>query len=201
MRTPMQRRRGFTIVELMMALTILAIGVSGIVAMQKVTLASNQHAKDLALATHIAQAWVEQLNADAAAWNHPSQSNTARDIGETNWLGVADTNENVWFRPSYVAALDFGPSFDALGNVVTDADVANARFCTNIRLSWLYPDTAGNGLIRAEVRVFWLREGAGGGINNNSVCDPKNNATTIGQAFDKYHFVYEATAIKQETSL
>ena len=55
------RARGYTMVELMMALGILAIGVSGIIAMHKVTVAANQHAKNLAVASHIAQAWQEQL--------------------------------------------------------------------------------------------------------------------------------------------
>ena len=45
------RRRGYTIIELMMAISIMAIGVSGIIAMQKVTLAANQHATHLAVAT------------------------------------------------------------------------------------------------------------------------------------------------------
>lgn len=195
-------RRGFTIVELMMALAILAIGVSGIVAMQKVMVTSNQHAKDLALATHIAQAWVEQLAVDATKWNHPSQRSTVRDITtDTTWLTKVEDQQNVWLRPAYDAVLQFGPSFDALGNVVSDANVAQARFCTHIRLNWLYPDSSGNGLIRAEVRVFWLRDGAGGGLTSDAICDPKNNAVAIGQAFDRYHFVYQSTAIKQETAL
>ena len=62
--------RGYTIVELMMAITVLAIGVSGIIAMQKITVASNLHAKKLAIATQIARAWQDRLAVDASLWNH-----------------------------------------------------------------------------------------------------------------------------------
>ena len=40
-------QRGYTIVELVMSLAVLAIGASGVIAMQKVAVASNRHAKDL----------------------------------------------------------------------------------------------------------------------------------------------------------
>ncbi len=60
----------------------------------------------------------------------------------------------------------FGKAFDALGSPLPDDQAAAARFCTQVRLTNLYSAAggngrlAGNGLIRAEVRVFWLRDGA-----------------------------------------
>jgi prepilin-type N-terminal cleavage/methylation domain-containing protein len=194
-------RRGYTIIEVMMALTILAIGVSGIVAMQKVTVAANQHAKNMAIAAHIAQAWQEQLEADASKWNHPSPNNATRDIDtDTTWLQQVDSTAD-WFRPSYSTVLQFGAGFDALGNPVTDGNVADAPFCVNVRLNWLYPDAAGNGLVRAEVRVFWLREGMGGNVNNAPICSPAVAAATITQNYQRYHFVYLTSAIKEQTSI
>jgi type IV pilus assembly protein PilV len=194
------RRRGYTIIELMMALTVLAIGVSGVIAMQKITVASNQHAKSLATAAHIAQAWQERLSADAAQWNNPSPLRAVRDIGETRWLVNADGQPGVWFRPGWDQDLDFGPAFDGLGNVVADADIDQAVYCTHIRLTWLYPDTAGNGLLRAEVRVFWARESMGGTVNGLSVCHPDTPPNAIEGASTRYHFVYQTTAIKQNTA-
>ncbi|MCA9592789.1 MAG: prepilin-type N-terminal cleavage/methylation domain-containing protein [Myxococcales bacterium] len=195
-------RRGYTVVELLMAVTIFAIGVTGIIAMQKVTVSANQHAKELAIATHVAQAWQEQLTADAAAWNHPSPKKSAEDLDETRWLVNAVGNTGVWFRPTYVPELKFGPAFDALGRPIENQnDLAQARYCTHIRLSWLYPDNAGNGLLRAEVRVFWLRDGGGGTVNNATVCDPTTDPAVIEAATDRYHFVYQTTAIKQNTAI
>ena len=195
----MKRARGYTIVELLMAITVLAIGISGIIAMQKITIASNQHAKNLAMATHIAQAWQERLAADAVQWNHPSPQLNATDIDETRWLFNVVGNEGIWFRPAFDAALDFGPGFDALGDVVADANVQQATFCTHIRLTWLYPQDAGNGLVRTEVRVFWQREGMGALIGD-SVCDATADPNAITAASDRYHFVYQTSAVKQNTA-
>ena len=64
-----RRSRGYTVVELMMALAVMAIGLSGVIAMQKVTLSSNGHARKLALATRLGQSWLDELAADAGQWN------------------------------------------------------------------------------------------------------------------------------------
>jgi prepilin-type N-terminal cleavage/methylation domain-containing protein len=193
-------RRGYTIVELLMALTVLAIGVSGIIAMQKVTISANQHAKNLAIATRIAQAWQDQLAVDATQWNFPSRTQPVGNIGATRWLNNVAGNERVWFRPSYVGALDFGPGFDALGNVVPDERLQQAHFCTHIRLTRLFPENTGNGLLRAEVRVFWLREGQGGGVDLRPICSTGTDPAAVGAAIDRYHFVYQTSAIKQHTA-
>ncbi len=195
------RDRGYTAVELLMALSIFAIGVSGVIAMQKVTVAANQHAKDLAIGTHIAQAWLDRLATDATKWNHPSPSYPTPDLGtDTDWLKNADGNANVWFRPAWIPERNFGAGFDALGNPLAEANVDQAVYCANVRLTWLYPATAGNGLLRAEVRVFWLRDGVGGTPNGKPVCDPGTDPNLVEVNGDRYHFVYQATAIKQNTS-
>ncbi len=194
----MSRQRGYTMVELLMAITIFAIGVSGIISMQKVVAASNQHSKRLAIATHIAQAWQDQLAADAAAWNHPSPNVAAPDLDETEWLKEVD---NGWVMPAWVPTRNFGPAFDALGGVVDPTtNLAQAQFCTHMRVSWLYPDTSGNGLLRTEIRVFWLRDDMGGTVGGLDLCDPNTGPDTIEAAGEKYHFVYETSAVKQNTA-
>jgi prepilin-type N-terminal cleavage/methylation domain-containing protein len=194
--------RGYTMVELMMALAILAIGVSGIISMHKVTVAANQHAKNLATASHIAQAWQEQLAADATRWNHPSAKDGTSDLAtDTLWLQMIAT-EGQWRRPAYNETVDFGPAFDALGNVVPAGSEQDAHYCTHVRFSWLYPEatpTVGNGLIRAEVRVFWLRDGEGT-IDGQGVCDPGTPVNDVGEAVPNYHFVYKTSAIRQNTA-
>jgi prepilin-type N-terminal cleavage/methylation domain-containing protein len=187
----MRLRRGYTVVELMMALTVLAIGVSGVIAMQKVTVASNQHAKNLALATHIAESWAEELMADATRWNFPTQSNRLSDIGETAWLKKIDAPD-VWFLPEYDANLNFGPGFDALGNVTTVA--AQTAFCTHVRLSWLYPAATNNGLVRADIRVFWAREGRGAAAPCAAAI------ADVSAGLTSYHFVHQSTAIRQNAA-
>lgn len=210
-RLHLERREssGYTVIELMMALTVLAIGVSGIVAMQKVTVAANRHSKNLAIANHIAQAWLDALAADGQAWNWPSEGdpNRASDLGDTLWLVNANNNPGRWVRPTWNANAAFGPAFDALGNPVDDTTVNDAvnnraRFCTHIRMTWLVADNqpiAGNGLLRAEVRVFWPREGGGGTVGNQPVCSTQTDPAVMGNAAnrDRYHFVQHTTAIRQ----
>jgi prepilin-type N-terminal cleavage/methylation domain-containing protein len=197
----MHRLRGYTVIEVMISLTILAIGATGVIAMQKVTTVANRDAKNLVVANQIARTWMERLRTDSVQWNHPSPEDTTSDIGTTLWLSQIGAKEGQWFRP--VDSAVFGsPTFDALGNDVPDSQAAdNGVFCTHVRLAWLYGPLPAQPpyLIRAEVRVFWLRDGGGGpvGGQGQSVCDQNQNPNTIDSATTTYHFVYAASAIRQ----
>jgi GAF domain-containing protein len=70
-----------------------------------------------------------------------------------------------------------------------------------LRLTWLYPDennggVPGTGVIRTEVRVFWLRDGAS---RVEADCTGTGDATldAVGDATDTYHFVHQAGAVAQ----
>lgn len=195
--------RGYTAVELLMSVAILTIGVTGVVAMQKVTITSNQHAKNLAVATQIGQAWMDQLRADALSWNHPSAQSPVSDINQTVWLQNVPNDETIaWFRPEWDDARNLGATFDAQGRPADPSGDTGVRFCTHLRLSWLYgPITtiAGNGLIRAEVRVFWMREGQSG-LAGRAICAAAEVPEDIGAAIERYHFVYNVSAIRQNSS-
>jgi prepilin-type N-terminal cleavage/methylation domain-containing protein len=201
----LHRQRGYTAVELMMAIGIFGLGVTGVIAMQKATTVSNQHAKNLGIASHIAESWLDMLATDAVTWNHPSPSNAAPDISQTTWLRAVTPNANTannWLLPAYSAILGFGPAFDALGNPlnpaapVDPANPPNVAFCSHLRLSWLYqPTPSGNGLIRAEVRVFWRRDGQGFA---QDMCD-SGQIANVGSATHAFHFVQKVTAIRENT--
>jgi len=194
------RQRGYTAVELLMAISVFGIGVAGIISMEKVTSASNQHAKNLAIATHIAESWLDMLQAEGSTWNHPSPLNAVSDLPTTVWLqkAVANANGTSWFLPAWNPALGFGPAFDALGDPVNPVNLNGAVFCSHLRLSWLYPENAGsgNGLIRAEVRVFWLRDGASSPSNLNP-CDPGMPIASVTGATQVFHFVQKITAVRE----
>ncbi|HKO47410.1 MAG TPA: prepilin-type N-terminal cleavage/methylation domain-containing protein [Polyangiaceae bacterium] len=199
MNPQVHRQRGYTAVELMIAIGIFGIGVTGIIAMQKVTVVSNQHAKNLGIATHIAQSWLDMLANDAVMWNHPSATNAVPDIGQTTWLQSVKSNANAagdWFLPVYSNPLAFGPAFDALGNPVNPTTTTPVAFCSHLRLSWLYqPTVSGNGLIRAEVRVFWLRDGR---AFSQDMCATAQVAN-VGGATHTFHFVQKITGIRENT--
>jgi prepilin-type N-terminal cleavage/methylation domain-containing protein len=190
--------RGYTVIEVMIALALLAIGTTGIVAMQKVTTVTNRDAKNLVLANQIARTWMERLRADALQWNHPSAQSSPSDMADTLWLRNVGGD---WVRPTDDAM--GSPTSDALGNDVRDAALAGGAgaFCTNVRLAWLYgppPNVAPPYLIRAEVRVYWLRDGGGGVVDpGKGICDAAIDLTKVSSAVDRYHFVYVTSAIAQ----
>ncbi len=192
-------QRGYTAVELMMAISIFGIGVAGIISMEKVTSVSNQHAKNLAIATHIAESWLDTLSTDAVGWNHPrtgDATNLSDLATDTVWLQSVLPNADAaanWFLPVYSAARSFGPAFNALGDPVNPA-TGPVAFCSHLRLSWLYqPTRDGNGLIRAEVRVFWLRDGRAFAQN---MC-VAGSVAAIGGATSTFHFVQKIAAIRE----
>jgi prepilin-type N-terminal cleavage/methylation domain-containing protein len=196
-------RRGYTVVEIMIALAILTIGTSGVVAMQKVTAVANRDARNLVIADQIARTWVERLRADAVAWNHPSPLISVSDLTETQWLRYTPSSvSKIWIRPPDSPVLGQYFSADSFGNDVP-ADSPRAIYCTSLRLTWLYgpPETVlPPYLIRAEVRVFWLRDGGQGSVDGAGVAicpDGANPNPAIDSALDRYHFVYVVTAVTQ----
>ena len=186
-------QRGYTLVELMMALALLTVGILGVIAMQKVTVSANTQSKNVAIAERLAQAWAGQLEMDATTWR--------------GTLGGFLNADGVWERPP--AARGFGAAFDAFGNALSDTptELAKARFCSHVRLTPLYPVGGGgsNGMLRAEIRVFWLRDGES--MPNALLPTPADGlcaagqtavqAAAIGLSTDHYHFVYQTVGVRQ----
>jgi prepilin-type N-terminal cleavage/methylation domain-containing protein len=202
MRREQKRRgkRGYTAVELMIAIGIFGLGVASIISMEKATNVANQHAKNLGIATHIAESWLDMLATDAVTWNQPS-TNGGRtpDIGSTIWLQSVTANADAatqWVLPAYDVGMQFGPAFDAMGNAVNPATSTQIAFCSHLRLSWLIqPGPDGNGLIRAEVRVFWVRDGQGFAQAMCSV----GQIAAVGAAPQTFHFVQKISAIRENS--
>ncbi|MEO8180323.1 MAG: hypothetical protein ABI895_15915 [Deltaproteobacteria bacterium] len=187
-----RRSAGYTAMEVLMSMSVLSVGVIGIFSMEKVTVASNVHAKNLAIATHIAQGWLGTLEAEAMRWDTTANSLTSR----TTWLGSNPGNLN-WFRP--VPSGAYGPDFDELGNPVAQ----NGRFCADLRISALTgapEEEAGIGMRRVEVRVYWLRATE---VPLSSVTAPQfpcgMPAALVSRENDSrlFHFVYLSGAVRQ----
>jgi prepilin-type N-terminal cleavage/methylation domain-containing protein len=191
-------QRGYTIVELVMSLAVLAIGASGVIAMQKVAVASNRHAKDLSLASRIAEGWADQLAMDGSMWTITSAG--VPTLPNTVWLKLANPGTTVdWFVPDYSAVRNFGPAFGALGTPL-DPSVNGSltRFCTHLRFAYLHNSTKGAGVIRAQVRVFWPAENSAvslptAGRGNLCAIDGPTFASNIGA----FHVIYLTTSIAE----
>jgi hypothetical protein len=177
---------------MMLSLALLIVGVVGIVSMEKTAIVTNSHAKNLAVAQRIAQSWSTQLQLDSNTWRSGFDA-----------AGVLAAPTSAWLRPAFVTGR-VGGAFDARGNALSDsaADLLQARYCVNTRLSWLYNNSgvAGNGVIRAEIRVYWLREGQSVPTPSAGLCPANQNTadiSAVGQATNIYHFIYQTVGIRQ----
>lgn len=199
-RRPGRRQAGFTLLEVMMALTVLAIGMLGMVALQTSTISATQDANMFAVANSITRTWVQRLQRDAQRWNHPSKFRTDYDWSETAWLNaVTTTGPTVWFRP---AASSIEPNasaaFDMYGRDVTGAALPNAVYCTHLRLRQLYPD-----MLQAEVRVFWQKRKIGNPAKFASygftagICDPAAAPAALGLDDVNFHWSYAVTGLTE----
>jgi hypothetical protein len=189
--------RGYTVVELMMALSVFTAGVTGVIAMQRSVVAANRHARSLTVANGIAQAWLDQLSVDSSYWN--------ANLTQTVWLqSVSAPGMNgAWQRPvaSIATARNFGPTFNLFGA----PDAAATDYCVHVRLTWLYdPDLngkPGSGSIRTDVRVFWVRDG-GTRVAGDCANGTAATVTAVGDDLtDSYFFVYQTGAVSQHQDL
>jgi prepilin-type N-terminal cleavage/methylation domain-containing protein len=186
---------GYTMVELMMAIAVFGIGVSGIIAMQKVAAAANQHSRALSVATGIAQAWQNQLQADASLYTRTA------GLANTVWIQLADSQTD-WFRPDWNEVRQFGAAFDALGkpiNYTTPSDAAAAQFCVHVRLTQLYKSSPGINVIRTEVRVLWPRSEGDVGATPFCTITAGADLATLGANTSNFHFLYQVSAVRQQS--
>ncbi len=186
-------RRGFTVVELLMALAIFAIGATGVLALQVVSSRANTHAKDLATATQLARSWQDKLAIDALLWNG---GGGVWQLDRTEWVQQVDALNNQWFLPANDAAGTFGPATDAKGMYVDGVVQSDVYFCTHLRLTRLLPADQGGEVLRAEVRVFWPKgyQAWNGGAD---YCTPGANVGNIAAATSQFNFVYHTSVLRE----
>jgi hypothetical protein len=160
-------RRAYTVIEVLMAMTVMTIGGAAVMAMQKTSVTANLDARKTDVANAIARTWIERLERESAQWTLPSHDNP----GGNNLIGVPVLGRVLavpgqWFLPDQELAAAMGggnggamvsPAFDILGRDVLPGDPSVA-FCVHLRLQFVTNNgnfATGNQLIRADVRVIW----------------------------------------------
>jgi prepilin-type N-terminal cleavage/methylation domain-containing protein len=153
-----RQARGYTVIEVLMAMTVLAIGGAGVITMQKTSVSANVEARKADIANSIGRMWIERLRADAMGWTTPNATNAKSNMG--GYLNGNVGNAPLapaWFVPAVTKSPGDGTTtmsagFDILGRDQPAGSIADANFCVNIALTWL--DTSAD-MIRADVRVIW----------------------------------------------
>ena len=197
-------KRGYSIVEVMMALAVLTLGAAGIIAMQKSTLISNTQARNLVTANNLAQGWMERMRVDALAWTEPAG---VPNITNTKWVHNVGAG---WFSPDpTIAAISpiGAPQADIMGADIFGADPSAPSFCTQARLTRFTTNPTacvGNALnagdpnlctlyrmIRVEIRVYWDKSG------RQLDCTV---ALPVDYNLARYGFVYLVSAVLENNS-
>lgn len=191
----MQRaaRRGYTVVEVLSAMTLFAIGAAGVIGMQRVTIQGGMDARNFDMATNIAREWQNRLQRDSLSWTSPNSLSASSNLDSTLWLDEANIGAG-WRVPVVGPQVaGYSAAFDMLGHDIAPASVDHV-FCTQYRLAWIAPQGAAaaanvTAILRAEIRVFWARL-----ENGTATCS--DTAVEDATKRDKHHFVYVTTALR-----
>lgn len=188
---------GFTAVEVMMALTLLAVGTAGVIAMEQAAIGGNFDARRLDVATSVLRLWTERLRNDGAMWTLPNAKNpTTYNLATVAPLlanPATDPTAAVWTLPVQREGdtIPLMPQLDLLGRDVLSSDTTTpVVYCVQTRQTWLVL----NNLIRVEVRVFWPR---GNEAMTDCASNPAAGWDTLPTTIAKYHFIYGVTAIRR----
>jgi type II secretory pathway pseudopilin PulG len=197
------RARGYTSVEVLIAMTLFAIGAAGVIGMQRATIQGGEDARRYDMATNIANEWLSRLQRDATFWTQPnSNSPNTIDINQTRWLKNVDTCGALFCTiPMPAAPADgLSPAFDTFGRDLPIGITTEATYCVQYRLQWIAPPGLGpayppplklTGLMRAEVRVYWTQ------LETNPVGNCATPPPEVIPPASPFHMVYAATAIRE----
>lgn len=203
--------RGYTAVEVLLAMTVLVIGAAGVMSMQKTSIQADLDARKMDVANAIARAWIERLERDAMQWTLPSSASPGATSNIGNAQLIGPNIDQGWFVPNVYMnvtnpeTMSYG--FDILGRDLANGDLASAVFCVSARITTLVQGQ----MYRGDVRVLWLRgltpftvggsnssSSAGGAFcstNNGDLKAADPNASGL-----KYRAIYATTSIRENAA-
>ena len=133
-------RRGFTILEVMIALIVMSIGLVALYSLQIVAIDGNVTAQEFTQATGLAERWVEKLRRDSISWTNGANL-PASLRRQSEWLDAFPgemTNKDLLTR--------------GMGR-----DILDPRFCIKYRATSVPPADPDPKVMRVDVRVLWPR--------------------------------------------
>ena len=156
MKRPLRNRRGYTAIEVMISMAVLAIGAAAVMTMQRGAVQGNVDARRIDAGNSIARLWMERLRRDAMLWTLPNSRNpnpgSDNRVANAPLLAVVDGQ---WHAP--VGRLSdetpsganppppISPGFDLLGRDLPRSELSNVNvpaYCVQTRLTWLVPTTS-----------------------------------------------------------
>ncbi len=155
-----RRRAGYTLVEVMLAVAILAVGATGILGLQTAAIRGNQEANEYATATRTVEMWLDRYRMDALAWRTGGSGTlpSAALFSSTEFMrSMPAAGASGWLAPPAARVASFRPAAQLSfhGNPQAPVGAPTPVFCTQSNLSWVYDGTT----VRVDVRTFWRRRG------------------------------------------
>jgi prepilin-type N-terminal cleavage/methylation domain-containing protein len=150
---------GYTLIEIMIAVVVMTIGATGILAMQGASVRSNQDAAETSVAINFAATWMERLKRDARMWIASGPT----DIASTRYLRNVGLG---WVVPGAVAPEAASADFYGFDSTT------DPRYCVNIRIAPVHQSSAAVGLdsVRADVVVWWHRTSSNDTSRSAALC-------------------------------
>lgn len=187
-------RRGFTLVEVMMAISVMTVGAIAIFTMQNVTATGARRSRLVTTATEVNRFWTERVKLEALRWGPTPYAN----IIWLDALPVANTGTSNWFRPAargtgdalVTAASDW---YGAPMAIPAGASSAPAPYCTSLRWTWM--STGTDQVARLDVRTWWHRPDATG--TTIAACGADQVALTAALTnITNFGVVYSSTVVR-----
>ncbi|MEZ4467634.1 MAG: prepilin-type N-terminal cleavage/methylation domain-containing protein [bacterium] len=143
--TTRARRRGFTIIEVLVAVVITAIGFAAIFSLQIGSMQGNIEAREMAAATNLAERYVATLRREAFQWVAGPRPQAAQSAllgqGPATWHSLTPRPVDHNGRPHVADDARFG------------SPLARQRFCVQYWMS--DRDQVLDGVLNVRVRVIW----------------------------------------------
>lgn len=172
-----RRQRGFTILEVMIAVLIISIGLVAMMAMQVVFVEGGSNARDIAMANKVGESVVELMKAEGVMWSDVRQTPNPTTQPLLAAVFSAPGQYRVGFDghavtptllPRYASQSQYADSHQ----YAWDSANINARYCVDIKANFL----AGSAdTLVGQVRIAWRNDGEKPYPNNDGKCTTAQN--------------------------
>jgi len=164
-RTSTHGKRGFTMVEILIA-SVIAISASlAVLTLQTASINGTSNSRDMSLALNLAEHLLSSIQAEAILWTDTrptgSMPTYLKNLPEPFIVDTSSGWMSAWpqmaeeQRTGSMGGDDQTSASPDLGVLQEIPKTRGARFCSQYRLTWLRAD-----LVRAEARVMWAYRGA-----------------------------------------
>lgn len=189
------RRHGFTLVEVMMAISVMTVGAIAIFSMQSITAEGSRRSRQVSTASEINRFWIERIKLKALEWG--PQSTTVID-----WLDqipAAAGASSDWVLPETIGAGDAlvtaaSDWYGAPIAIPAGAGAAPAPYCTSLR--WTRLATGVDEVARLDVRTWWHRPGRAAGTSIAGCGNDQAAVTTALTNILDFGAVYSSTVLR-----